>query len=1114
MENKTTRLSSKQLLAIAGLIIFVTEFLVMYWIESYPHLGIQIPTLVDATLTSLIVSSLLYYFSFRPLNQQMAERIQAVDDYKVQKAYLEELIENAPEAIVIVDNEDRVMRINGEFTRMFGYEDQEAIGRDINSLIVPEELSGNARGISQNVAAGNRASLESVRRHKNGSPVYVSILGTPVHVEGSQIGVYGIYRDITEQMKAKEALQQSEERFRAISQSANDAIVTVNSSGYIVGWNRGAERVFGYKETEIVGKSLVQIIPNEFQADKRSGSRLRDIGGVEYVMGKTTEVRGLRNDNKMFPIEFSLSEWKTSEGQFFTGIMRDISDRKSAEDKIRQLSAAIEQSPVSVVITDTQGRIEYVNPWFTEITGFSALEAIGQKPSILKSGHTSVSEYKKLWETITAGGRWRGEFQNKKKNGETYWEIASISAIKGSDGRIRNYVAVKDDITEQKIAQKALIAAREEAESAMRAKSDFLATMSHEIRTPMNGVIGMTELLLDTDLTPEQRDFVETIQVSGDSLLTVLNDILDYSKIESGKMEFEKRAFDLTECLETTLDIFSSKAAEKKIELIYSIDSAVPSALIGDESRIKQILMNLTNNSLKFTETGEVYISVQMSNGDDSAVCKDDAELIFKVKDTGIGIPTEKIDRLFKSFSQVDSSTTRKYGGTGLGLAISEKLVTMMGGRIWVDSVEGVGSTFSFTIKVGVDQENRLKEETIPSEFKDKRVLIVDDNETNRQILLAQCVRMGMAPIATESPLEALNWIGHGQLFDLGIIDMHMPEMDGLELGLAIREMRNIETLPLLMLSSLGNRAKPENYPANVFSAFISKPVKLNQLKETVKHVFAGSKKEKQIFESTLDAQLSERLPLKILLAEDNAINQKLAVLAFQKMGYQVDVADNGLKVLAALRQKTYDLIFMDVQMPEMDGLEATRQIVKAYSQEDRPRIIAMTANAMKEDRDQCINAGMNDFITKPINIKQIQSKLIEWGGNMAPEKPKTTAVKPIVDLDQLRDIGVTADFFKELADMYIDQAETLLGEIKDYAHVGELSGFRKIAHTLKGISANIGAVAMVEACQSLEKIQAHHRPKEIAVLIHRIGIVYEETCFHLKQLMLENHFFEPVEAA
>ncbi|MBL7961712.1 PAS domain S-box protein, partial [bacterium] len=847
----------------------------MYWIEAYPHLGIQIRAMVDATLTSLIVSGLLYYFSFRPLNQQIAERIQAVDDYKVQKAYLEELIENAPEAIAILDNADTILRINGEFTRMFGYESKEAVGRKLFELIVPDELKETSLTFSHVAAEGERVNTESVRRHKDGSLVQVSILGTPVRIEGNQIGICGIYRDITEQKKAKEALQQSEERFRAISQSANDAIVTVNSSGSIVGWNRGAERVFGYKETEIVGKSLVQIIPNEFQADKRSGSRLRDIGGVMYVMGKTTEMRGLRKDGKMFPIEFSISEWKTSEGQFFTGIMRDITDRKSAEDKIRQLSAAIEQSPVSVVITDTHGRIEYVNPWFTEITGFSALEAIGQKPSILKSGHTSVSEYKKLWETITAGGRWRGEFHNKKKNGETYWEMASISAIKGSDGRIRNYVAVKDDITEQKIAEKALIAAREEAESAMRAKSDFLATMSHEIRTPMNGVIGMTELLLDSDLTPEQRDFVETIQVSGDSLLTVLNDILDYSKIESGKMEFEKRAFDLTECLETTLDIFSSKAAQKKIELIYSIDSAVPTALIGDESRIKQILMNLTNNSLKFTETGEVYISVQMNKESG-----DEAELIFKVKDTGIGIPSDKIDRLFKSFSQVDSSTTRKYGGTGLGLAISEKLVTIMGGRIWVDSVEGVGSTFSFTIKVGVDQENRLKEETIPSEFKDKRVLIVDDNETNRQILLAQCVRMGMVPIATESPLEALNWIGHGQLFDLGIIDMHMPEMDGLELGLAIREMRNMETLPLLMLSSLGNRAKPENYPANVFSAFISKPVKLNQLKETVQHVFAGSKKEKQIFESTLDARLAERLPLRILLAEDNAINQKLAVLA------------------------------------------------------------------------------------------------------------------------------------------------------------------------------------------------------------------------------------------
>jgi CheY-like chemotaxis protein/HPt (histidine-containing phosphotransfer) domain-containing protein len=414
---------------------------------------------------------------------------------------------------------------------------------------------------------------------------------------------------------------------------------------------------------------------------------------------------------------------------------------------------------------------------------------------------------------------------------------------------------------------------------------------------------------------------------------------------------------------------------------------------------------------------------------------------------------------------------------------------------------------------VDVNQESQFKEEIDMMILRNKRVLIVDDNQTNRQILSLQCNRMGMVPFVTGSPKEAIEWIGHGQGFDLVMLDMHMPEMDGFELGLAIREMRSNEFLPLMMLSSVGKKGKPENYPDDVFSVFLAKPVKQAQLKEKVTYIFGVPKKENKTAGNTIDTKLADRLPLQILLAEDNAINQKLAVLTFEKMGYRVDVANNGFEAVHAVQHKVYDLIFMDMQMPEMDGLEATRQIRVLFG-ENRPRIIAMTANAMKEDRDRCFEAGMDDFITKPILIKQIQSKLIEWGETMQPEKPHTTSAKQIIDAGHLTDIGITADFFKELADMYIDQSKTLITEIKSYAHTGELSGFRQIAHTLKGISANIGAVAMVDACQALEKVQAHHRPKEINVLLHQLGIVHEETCFHLGKSMLDEHFLSPEAAA
>lgn len=1040
------------------------------------------------------------------LTKEIEQRKLASKELELKSAYLDQLIENAPEAVVIVDNTDHVLRINSEFTRMFGYQAHEAIGKDINSLIVPEELSDLATFISNRVTEGQKANIESLRRRKDGSLIEVSILGAPVHTESGQVGVYGIYRDISDRKAMEVKLEKSEKYYRSLIENSLDVVAVLDLGGLITYNSPSLEKALSLERDEMVGQSAFTLIHPDDQFKTRS---VFEAAAANPGSNYTIEAR-VRNKDGTWGIWQIKGVCVTGEESYIVVNATDITLRKSAEDKIRQLSGAVEQSPVSVVITDRDGRIEYVNPWFKEITGYSLEEVIGKRPSLLKSGFTSDSEYQNLWKTIISGGRWRGEFHNRRKNGELYWESATISGIKDAAGRIINFIAVKEDITERKAAEKELIEARERAEAAMRAKSDFLATMSHEIRTPMNGVIGMTDLLLDSDLNPEQRDYVRTIQSSGDTLLAVINDILDYSKIDSGKLDLEKQPLNLITGIETTLDVFSAKASKKNIELIYSIDPLVPVDLIGDETRIKQILMNLVNNALKFTEKGEIFISVKPGS---TAENTGDIELLFSVKDTGIGIPHDKMDRLFKSFSQVDSSTTRKYGGTGLGLAISARLVQLMGGRIWVESVEGSGSTFSFTIRVGVNQDSQFKEEIDMMILRNKRVLIVDDNQTNRQILSFQCNRMAMVPFVTGSPKEAIEWIGHGQGFDLAILDMHMPEMDGFELGLAIREIRSKEFLPLLMLSSIGKKGMPENYPDDVFSVFLAKPVKQDQLKEKVRHIFGAPKKENKVAGNTIDGKLADRLPLQILLAEDNAINQKLAVLTFEKMGYRVDVANNGFEALYAVQQKVYDIIFMDMQMPEMDGLEATRRI-RALLGDGPPRIVAMTANAMKEDRDQCFEAGMDDFITKPILIKQIQSKLIEWGESMQPETTNTTSAKQIIDAGHLTDIGITADFFKELADMYIDQSKTLISEIKSYAHTGELSGFRQIAHTLKGISANIGAVAMVDACQALEKVQPHHRPKEINVLLHQLGIVHEETCFHLEKSLLDEHFLRPEAAA
>jgi PAS domain S-box-containing protein len=803
----------------------------------------------------------------------------------------------------------------------------------------------------------------------------------------------------TELREALEHSEASETRLRAVVDHVLEAIITIDDTGTIQGFNPAAEQIFGWREAEVRGRAISMLMPEPDRSRHDGYLQHYLAGGPARVIGIGREVDGLRKDGSIFPMELGVSEMRIGTQRLFCGIVRDITTRRRAEAALRHERETLEQR-------------------------------VRERTEVLT--HTNV--------------------------------------------------ALEQEISERRRIEGELVLAREQALAAADAKAGFLANMSHEIRTPMNAVIGMTALLEETPLDAEQRNYVDTIRTSGDALLAIINDILDFSKIESGMLELEHRPFEVGAVVEEAFDMLAPRAAEKGIDLLYVLDEEVPHWVSGDAMRLRQVLVNLLSNAVKFTEQGEVCLTATLVSRGRGSV-----ELRFAVRDSGIGIPAGQRSQLFKPFSQADTSTTRRYGGTGLGLAICARLVRLMRGQISVDSAPERGSTFTFTIvadEASGDADSRYAGTGSP-ELAGRRVLLVDDNLTNLHILATLCRRWGIEYASASGAEQTLAQIeahlGSGP-FDIAVLDLHMPGLDGIGLAREIRARCAAagRPAPALVLLSSGSTRRNAAQLGELFDAHLGKPFKHTQLHETLRRVLAREARATAPSPAAgrLDAGLAQRLPMRILVAEDSAINQKLAVGILGKLGYDCTVAGDGAEALAQLRRQAFDLVLMDLQMPEIDGLEATRQIMAMLPPQGRPRIIAMTANALPGDRERCLAAGMDDYLAKPILPVDLQAMLQRW----APGQPSVPArfapahdTRKDLDLAVLRELRSLDEdgrpsLLDHLIDEYLAEVPRVVDDLRRLVRDGDLQALKYRTHKLAGMSASLGAVGVAEACRDIER--------------------------------------------
>jgi PAS domain S-box-containing protein len=973
---------------------------------------------------------------------------------------------------------------------LFGYHAAEVIGQSFRHFLAAEDIEQKTASVHRTLPTGMLIARHERRlRRKDGTLRWFSISSSPVKDAAGEICyLVGSAHDITPYKQLAAELRESADFFTSVINALPDPVLVKDENHRTIAVNEAHCRLAGLTAPQIlrVDGSTDPTPSDELAIYHAHDDRVLASSGPVENESLLTDADGVRHVVSSKKVAHRLPSGK----RIIIATLRDITERKQIEAQLQHEQALLRHLlntiPDPIFYKDRAGAYLGCNRAFEALTGSKVQEIIGKTPRDLF--HDVAEAFMAQDNLVLEEQRTlRVERSVTYPDGHQALLDTLLTPFHAPDGALLGLLGISRDITERKAAEEVLRSAKEAAESANQTKSTFLSTMTHELRTPMNGVLGLTGLLLDTELTPEQLDLVNTIRVSGDTLLALINNILDFSKIEANKLELEIHNFNLRHCIEESLDLVASQATAKGVTLAYLIDPGIPVQIAQDSTRVRQILANLLSNAVKFTERGEIVVRVQ---GTPHAT---GWELHFYVQDSGIGIPADHLGMLFQSFSQLDASTTRRFGGTGLGLAISKRLAELMGGTMWVESEVGRGSTFHFTLQAHPSTSQSTSFDVELLNLRGRRVLIVAESATVRAFLRQQLnawdIETYTIDMFAEDPIVLL-----AGYYDVVILDSGLTTLKSMHLLTRLQQQH--AALAIILLLPLGERLPATRQRPHL--AVVTKPIHCSQLHDTLVTVISGQTTTRRPATShpTSDVQMAQRHPLRILLAEDNLVNQKVAIGILAKYGYRTDVAADGVEVLAALERQSYDLILMDINMPTMDGLTATRSIRSSLPQPKQPYIIALTANGMHEDQARCLSAGMNSYISKPIQVEELIAALeqtpvrrqapvvAEPASVSAPNGHEQALAPRAVDnpasynvvnptvLARFREMmgeeGET--MVRNLTELFLNNSQILLDQLRADLAAGDTETVRRTAHTLRSPAAQMGAIHLAALCQSLEE--------------------------------------------